>query len=479
MKFTSTRDTAVSASSAEAVISGISKDGGLFVPKELPSLDYKKMLELDYTARADTVLRAFFDFDTDGIADGAYASFDDGEPAPVIKLDDKLFVLELWHGRACASKDIALSVLPKILASAKKSAGDNTKTLMLVATSGDTGKAAIEGFKDVPGTEVIVFYPTGGVSELQKLSLSAQDGDNVCAVGVSGSLDEVRKAVKSALTGGELIAALKEKAVTLSSAGSYNVGSLVPQIAYYFSAYCDLVDSGEIKAGEKIDFSVPTNFGDILAGYYAYKMGLPVNKIICASDKNSVLADFIETGVYDANDEPNKTESVLVSGNYERFLFETCGRDAEVVRNRLNELNKTGRYKVTPKEIEEIRTVFACGYADKDDCADAVEEMFDEYGYLAGPRTAAAYAVAAERGFPRPTVVLSTVSPFKSAPEILKALGEKTKGAVAKETLEELSEISATEVPERLIELFGKEKRFTDIIEKEGVAAFIRNRFGV
>ena len=484
MKYTSTRDTAVEVTSAEAVISGISKDGGLFVPKELPSLDYKKMFELDYAARADMVLRAFFDFDVDGITESAYSSFDSDDPAPVVKLDDNLFVMELWHGRTCAFKDMALSVLPRLLTSAKKSVEVNEKTLILVATSGDTGKAALEGFRDVEGTEAIVFYPTDGVSEVQKLAMQTQDGNNVCAVGIKGNFDDAQSAVKKAFNDAELVGALKEKGIAMSSANSINIGRLVPQIAYYFSAYCDLVDSGEIKKGDKIDFCVPTgNFGNILAGWYAYKMGLPVNKLICASNRNNVLTDFINTGTYDINRRFYKTTSpsmdILVSSNLERLLFETSGRDAEIIKKRMNDLGASGRYQVTPKEIEEIRTVMASGFADDEACADAIADIFDEYGYLIDTHTAAAYAVAKERDFPHPTVIVSTANPFKFAPAVLNALGVKCGDAVTKETFAELEDESAMDAPERLTEVFDKAKRFTDVVEKEEITAFIRSRFGV
>ncbi len=483
MKYTSTRDAAVEVSAAEAVISGISKDGGLFVPTEFPALDYKKLFDLDYAARADAVLRAFFDFDVDGISQKAYATFDSADPVPVVKLDDSLFVMELWHGRTCAFKDVALSVLPRLLTSAKKSVGDNDKTLILVATSGDTGKAALEGFRDVEGTEAVVFYPTDGVSEVQKLAMQTQDGGNVCAVGIKGNFDDAQTAVKKAFNDAELISALKAKGIAMSSANSINIGRLVPQIAYYFSAYCDLVEANEIKKGDRIDFCVPTgNFGDILAGWYALKMGLPINKLICASNKNNVLTDFIDTGVYDVNREFYKTTSpsmdILVSSNLERLLFETCGHNAETVKARMAELDKTGRYQVTPAEIEAIRDVFACGYADDELCADAIADMFDEYGYLIDTHTAAAYAVASKRGFPRPTVVVSTANPFKFAPAVLTALGEKA-GEVSKDMFARLTDVSAMDAPERLAEVFDKQKRFTEVIEKDAIAAFIKDKFGV
>lgn len=384
MRYTSTRNAAVSVDSATAVIDGISADGGLFVPETLPKLDWHSLLKLDYVKRVEAVLGEFFDFDISGIAKDAYAAFD-GDPAPVVKLDDDLFVLELWHGATHAFKDMALSVLPRLIPWAKAALGRTESTLVLVATSGDTGKAALEGFKDVDGTSVCVFYPTDGVSAVQKLAMQTQAGDNVLAVGITGNFDDAQTAVKRAFADPALCAKLKEKGIALSSANSINIGRLVPQIAYYFSAYCDLVNDGEIEAGDRIDFVVPTgNFGNILAGRYAMRMGLPVNKLVCASNRNNVLTDFIETGSYDVNREFFKTESpsmdILISSNLERLLYEISDGDSDSVKLRMAELAASGRYSVTAAEMGKIQDAFACGYADSEDTADAITAFFDEYG---------------------------------------------------------------------------------------------------
>lgn len=482
MKYISTRNTACVASAAHAVATGLAPDGGLYVPDELPALDYKSMFGLDYAARCDKVLRAFFDFDVSCIAEKAYAAFD-GDPAPAVKIDENLFVLELWHGKTHAFKDMALSVLPYLLTAAKSEEGDTTESLVLVATSGDTGKAALEGFKNVKGTKCCVFYPTDGVSRVQKLSMQTQDGDNVCVMGINGNFDDAQSAVKAAFADAELAKRLKNAGVELSSANSINIGRLVPQIAYYFSAYCDLAESGEIKAGEKIDFVVPTgNFGNILAGYYAKKMGLPVHCLVCASNKNKVLTDFINTGIYDVNRDFYKTTSpsmdILVSSNLERLLFEISGRDAALTASRMADLKTKGRYEVTEEEMEKIRETFACGYADEDDVADAIAEMFDEYGYLIDTHTAAAYAVAEKRGFARPTVVVSTANPYKFAPAVLKALGLGGSGEADKKMFEKLSDETAMDIPASLLNVFDAEVRFDKTIEKSDVAAFISERFG-
>lgn len=482
MKYTSTRDASVAVSAAQAVVDGISADGGLYVPESIPKLDWRSLTDMAYAERADAVLRAYFDFDVTGVAQAAYATFETDDPAPTVKLDDNLFVLELFHGRTHAFKDMALSVLPRLVVAAKKALGVTEKTLILVATSGDTGKAALEGFKDVDGTQVCVFYPTDGVSAVQKLAMQTQDGGNVTVVGIDGNFDDAQTAVKAAFADAELNAALKAKGVALSSANSINIGRLVPQIAYYFSAYCDLVDSGEVKPGAAIDFVVPTgNFGNILAGWYAREMGLPINRLVCATNRNSVLHDFIGTGTYDVNREFYKTTSpsmdILVSSNLERLLFEVSDRNADAVKGFMQSLKATGRYEVAPKDIERIREVFSSGSADDDDVADAIDRMFDEYGYLIDPHTAAAYHTAELREFVRPTVILSTADPCKFAPVVTEALGGRS-GEASKKLLDELSELTAVSVPASLYEVFDKPIRFDGTIDKNGVTAFIEKNFG-
>ncbi len=485
MKYISTRGESVPVSAARAVIDGIAPDGGLYVPMELPKLDYRSLYELDYAARADVILRAFFDFDVTGVAKAAYATFDTDDAAPLVKLDDKLYVLELWHGRTCAFKDMALSVLPRLLTAAKRAENVTDKTLILVATSGDTGKAALEGFKDVEGTEVVVFYPTDGVSAVQKLAMQTQVGDNVCSVGIRGNFDDAQTAVKNAFRDEELAKKLSAKGVSMSSANSINIGRLVPQIAYYFSAYCDLVNEKQIKPGERIDFVVPTgNFGNILAGWYAQRMGLPVNRLVCASNSNNVLVDFISTGVYDVNRPFFKTTSpsmdILVSSNLERLLFETSHRNGALTAERMRSLRETGRYTVTPEEIEGIRELFGCGFADDAAVADAIGEMFDDYGYLIDTHTAAAYDVARKRGYSVATVVVSTANPFKFAPAVLEALGEglSASGPVTAKMLEKLTDVTAMEAPKALTDVFTAPVRFTDVIDKTEIAAYTADRFG-
>ncbi len=482
MRYTSTRDPAVSATAAQAVNNGISRDGGLYVPVELPKADYRDMFDCTYPERAQKILDAFFDFDVSDIAERAYATFD-GDAAPTVKIDDGLYVLELWHGRTHAFKDMALSVLPHLLTAAKKQEGDARKTLILVATSGDTGKAALEGFKDVDGTAVCVFYPTDGVSRVQKLAMMTQDGSNVNSVGIVGNFDDAQNAVKLAFGDVGLISALEANNTVMSSANSINVGRLVPQIAYYFSAYCDLVTCGEIDDGGKVDFVVPTgNFGNILAGYYAREMGVPIGKLVCASNRNNVLTDFIATGKYDINREFFRTTSpsmdILVSSNLERLLFETSGRDAALTKQRMDALKAVGEYTVSKAEHKKITDIFDCGYADDADCRDAIEHMFDEYGYLIDTHTAAAYAVARKRKSKNPTVVVSTANPYKFAPTVLGALGEEVGGEVTLKTLELLCDLTAMEIPPSLGELFGKKVRFDEVIDKSEIIEYIKKTYG-
>lgn len=485
MQYTSTRNGNIRVNAAQAVIEGLCADGGLYVPVEFPALEWKDFLPLSYAARAQKVLEAFFDFDIGGVAEKAYSVFD-GDPAPVVKIDDDKFVLELWHGKTCAFKDMALSVLPHLLAAAKKTENVKTNTLILVATSGDTGKAALEGFRDADGVSVCVFYPTDGVSLVQKLSMQTQLGDNVNVAGIAGNFDDAQTAVKTAFRDDALKIALKANNTELSSANSINIGRLVPQIAYYYSAYCDLVNSGEIAIGSTVDFAVPTgNFGNILAGYYAKRMGLPIGRLICASNRNNVLYDFIKTGVYDANRKFYETLSpsmdILISSNLERMLFELSGRDSSVNVSRMNNLKETGRFEITAEERDKLNGIFATGYTDDCGALDAIADAFDEYGYLFDTHTAAAYEYV-RGGTSAPTVIVSTANPFKFAPSVLSAIEHAglagAKRASTPELFDKLSELTAFDAPESLAEVFGLAIRFDKTISPKEIIPFIANRYG-
>ncbi len=475
MKFYSTRNKKAEVSGAEAVCRGISDEGGLFVPQSFPEFSSEQIKAFcgePYENVAAQVIGEFLPELKNELPEytrAAYSRFD-GDPAPLVKVFDKTYVLELWHGPTHAFKDIALTLLPYLLQGSKKLLGNLSTTLIPVATSGDTGKAALEGFSGVGGTAVAVFYPDGGVSELQRLQMITTEGDNVFVSAIKGNFDDAQTAVKKAFTDTELKSALAKLKIELSSANSINFGRLAPQITYYFTAYADLAEGKQIRFGDKVDFCVPSgNFGDILAGYYALKMGLPVGRLICASNINNVLADFISTGTYDARREFRKTSSpsmdILVSSNLERLVFDLSGENDELTASRMAKLKEEGVYSLTPHEAEAMRRVFAAGYASEEEVADTVAEYFDEYGYIIDPHTAVAAAVAAKtRDGKTPLVILSTASPHKFAASVLKAIEERPTGNELKD-LQKLEEVTALEVPESLINLPTKEKIFTDCIE--------------
>ena len=355
MKYVSTRDAGRAYSAPETIVKGIADDGGLFVPSSFPTIDKEilaSLSEMTYPERVAKVLHLFMDefAETEllSFAEKAYSRFD-GDPCPVVKIEDGLYVLELWHGPTFAFKDMALTLLPYLMVESKKKLGVDETTLVLVATSGDTGKAALEGFKNVKGSEILVFYPEKGVSTMQKLQMVTQEGNNVAVVGVKGNFDDAQTAVKEIFTDEAVKAKLKEKGKAFSSANSINWGRLAPQIAYYVSSYVDLVDCGEIDLGDKVNFVVPTgNFGNILAGYYGYKMGLPVHKLIVASNANNVLTDFFNTGKYSVKRDFHKTASpsmdILVSSNLERLLFELSGRDTSLIKKLYQDLKEKGEF---------------------------------------------------------------------------------------------------------------------------------------
>ena len=480
MKFISTRGKCEVNCSAQAISKGLADDGGLFVPETFPQVsmsELESMLSMDYAERACFVLHKYLsEYNRDELllaCKNAYSKFEDSDGAPIVKIDDNMFVMELYHGPTLAFKDIALTLLPYLLRAGSDISGVKEQILILVATSGDTGKAALEGFKDAKGIKIMVFFPSEGVSDMQKLQMCTQEGDNVNVVAVKGNFDDCQSSVKQIFTSKEINKTLKDKGVILSSANSINFGRLAPQITYYFSAYADLVATGEIKMGEKINFCVPTgNFGNILAGYYAKKMGLPIDKLICASNSNNVLTEFFLSGTYDMNREFFKTISpsmdILISSNLERLIFELSGRDFALTLSRMEELKKFGKYSITDSEYKKLSSEFMGGYADEDECRETISTIFDEYGYLIDTHTAVAVNVAsalAGDSFKTPTVILSTASPYKFAHDVLGAVvGKAPKDAFL--SAEKLSEVSAMPIPEQINCLKTKEKRFSDVIER-------------
>ena len=480
MKFLSTRGGDSVKSAAYAIAQGLSSDGGLFVPEYFPNVreKLKDMLSMDYAERAAFVMGQYLtEYDQKDLLNAcinAYSKFEENDPAPIVKLDEGFYVMELFHGPTLAFKDVALTILPYLLRKGADISGVKEDILILVATSGDTGKAALEGFKDADGIKILVFYPSEGVSDMQKLQMRTQEGNNVLVAGVKGNFDDCQNTVKRLFSDIEFSRKLKENNIVLSSANSINFGRLVPQITYYFSAYLDLVDSGEISLGDKINFVVPTgNFGNILAGYYAKQMGLPIEKLVCASNSNNVLTEFFVDGTYDRNREFFKTISpsmdILISSNLERLIFELSGRDASLTKSRMEELKTSGKYALEQSEVDKLEQEFFADFSDEDECYNTILDIFDEYGYVIDPHTAV--AVKVKNSFDSftdnecSTVVLSTASPYKFPENVLKAITGK-KGKDAFDSANKLLNESAMPIPQKITELKNKQVRFDLVIDK-------------
>lgn len=492
MLYTSTRDNSIRVTASQAIAQGISEEGGLFVPCELPKFSLDKitsMTSLSYIERAKTVLREFLtDFteeELDYCVNGAYAAekFSSSKIAPVVNVHGNENILELWHGPTCAFKDMALQLLPYLMTVSAKKTADGKTIVILVATSGDTGKAALEGFKNVDNTKILVFYPVDGVSPMQKLQMTTQEGENVAVCAINGNFDDAQSAVKSIFTNDEIKAQLAEKNMMFSSANSINWGRLVPQIVYYFSAYCDLIEQGRIKAGDEINVVVPTgNFGNILAGYYAKKMGLPIKKLVCASNTNNVLTDFLKTGEYNRNRKFYATTSpsmdILISSNLERLLYHMSDEDSNTVNELMSALSKDGKYRVSPQLIEKIQEEFSAGYCDEKCVDETIKHNFDDYKYLCDTHTAVAVDVyenyVKETGDDIPTVIDSTASPYKFSKSVLTALlGGKTPSLSEFDMVDELNKVSDFDVPKPLKALKDKKVRFTDVCDKENMSEMV------
>ena len=483
MMYNSTRDSGVSVSSAQAIAQGISKDGGLFVPESLPPLsqeELRSMTARSYVERAATVLSKFLtDFSAEEVkecASLAYTQerFRSPAIAPLHTLSEGVEILELWHGPTCAFKDMALQILPHLMRVSAKKTADGKTIIILVATSGDTGKAALEGFRDAENTRILVFYPEDGVSPMQKLQMTTQEGGNVAVCAIRGNFDDAQSGVKAIFTDPSIAAKLEKNGMMFSSANSINWGRLVPQIVYYISAYCDMVRDGKITLGDSINVVVPTgNFGNILAAYYARKMGLPVARLICASNRNRVLTDFIETGVYDRNRAFYTTTSpsmdILISSNLERLLYDLSGRDDGEIRRLMEQLKTEGRYTVTAGMREKIHALFAAGSCDDQQAAETIRSTFQKYGYLLDTHTAVAVSVyeryRKETGDETPTVIASTANPYKFSDSVLKAISGPS-DAEEFEKVEQLHRATGCEVPAPLSSLRGKTPRFTGVCNR-------------
>lgn len=485
MKYSSTRGNEVVLDSAEAIVQGLAADGGLFVPDSLPQVDasfISSLGELNYEERAAKVLGLFLtDYTADeikGCVERAYGNnkFDAAMRAPVTMFDD-VSVLELWHGPTSAFKDMALQLLPQLMSTALKKTGEKAEVLILVATSGDTGKAALEGFRDVDQIKIMVFYPEGGVSRIQQAQMLTQEGANVNVTAVRGNFDDAQSGVKKIFSDEVFGKELLNKGVKLSSANSINWGRLVPQIVYYFSAYADMVKAGKIKAGEAINFTVPTgNFGDILAGFYAKCMGLPVNKLICASNANNVLTDFLRTGIYDRNRDFHKTITpsmdILISSNLERLLYHVTG-DKTKVADWMNELKETGRYDVGADTLAKIKETFWADWTSDDDTEKLIAKVYKEKHYVPDTHTAVAWQVAqnyvAATGDKHKMVVVSTASPYKFNGSVLEALGVNTKDVDEFKLLDKLHELNENPIPQGLDSLRNKAFIHKDVCDADGM----------
>lgn len=486
MNYNSTRNSSVVVSAAQAIAQGISKEGGLFVPGQLPHYTYedlRALKELDYAGRAQRILSDFLtDFTPEEIQESvekAYApeKFGGDNPAPLTLLqnnDKNMYLMELWHGPTCAFKDMALQLLPHLLTKSLQKTYAGKTAVILVATSGDTGKAALEGFKDVEGTKILVFYPEDGVSPMQKRQMNTQEGNNVSVCAIEGNFDDAQTGVKRIFTDPETAKLLEKHNMLFSSANSINWGRLLPQIVYYFSAYCDLMNTGEMDyEGEEINIVVPTgNFGNILAAYYAKEMGLPVHKLICASNSNNVLTDFIRTGTYDKNRNFYTTISpsmdILVSSNLERLLYHLTGRDDKKVSRWMKQLAETGKYTVDDDVKAKIQELFYSGYCDDQGTEQTIKMLYDTENYLCDTHTAVAVHVydqyiAETDDKQTPTVIASTASPYKFAASVLEALtGEKSQRDEFS-MVEELSAVSSTAIPQPIAQLKEKTQRFQQV----------------
>lgn len=484
MNYLSTRDKTLQLSAAQAIARGLSVDGGLMTPVLIPKLSQnalETMKDMSYQQRAvyvmNTYLENFSASELTGFTAKAYGAdkFDTPEVAPVRRVNDNTYCLELWHGPTCAFKDMALQMLPHLLSASLVKTEEEKTVCILVATSGDTGKAALEGFKDVEKTRILVFYPKDGVSAIQQLQMNTQEGENVGVCSVIGNFDDAQTGVKKLFSDEALRQELAERGFFLSSANSINWGRVLPQIVYYISAYCDMLRDGLIENGEEINVCVPTgNFGNILAAYYSKQMGVPIGKLICASNSNNVLTDFLKTGVYDRNRKFYTTMSpsmdILISSNLERLIFDLSGQNDELVRQYMSQLNETGTYTVSPVIRRKLESLFAAGCCDDEQTQRVICRMWNEHHYLIDPHTAVAFDVLdqyrKETGDTAKTLVVSTASPFKFCDSVLSALGVED-FAEGTDILDQLQELTGVSAPAPLAALKSKKVRFSDNVGKE------------
>jgi threonine synthase len=486
MQYQSTRDKNLKAGSAQAVLNGLAPDGGLYT---MPSFDearfdYREVLDLDTFAMSARILSKLLpDFSeeemTKLVHDGYAGKFETDHLTPTVSVGED-HILELFRGPTSAFKDVALSMLPRLMTASKEKLGVDDEIMILTATSGDTGKAAMEGFCNVPGTRIIVFYPYGGVSAVQQAQMATQAGENVCVCAVRGNFDDAQTGVKNIFASVGREGLLKGKGVSLSSANSINIGRLAPQVVYYYRSYADLVKAGRIRTGDKVDFVVPTgNFGDILAGYFAKEMGLPVGKLVCASNANNVLTDFLRTGRYDRRRPFYKTVSpsmdILVSSNLERLLYLLSGDD-KLVAGLMKSLSEEGAYEVPAEMLAKLHELFWAGCCDDEAAKAAIGKVWKEEHYLCDTHTAVAWDVAQQYKKENPAhnavVVLSTASPYKFPAAVLEGIGERAKGDEF-DVMEQLHDVTGVPVPKNLASLREREVRHRDVIERDEMLDYV------
>ena len=489
--YKSTRNVNVNVTAAAAISQGLSSDGGLFVPENLPALSKEKLMEMcdmTYAQRAYEIFRLFLtDFTDDEIRHCVESAYNDknfatDNIAEISHLLTGTYVLELWHGPTCAFKDMALQILPFLLTTSAKKTIDGKKISILVATSGDTGKAALEGFKNVDGTSITVFYPEDGVSKMQKRQMTTQEGNNVNVCAVVGNFDDCQNGVKAIFTDERMIEELKKANTVFSSANSINWGRLAPQIIYYVSSYVELVKDGELEFGDKLNVVVPTgNFGNILAAYYAKQMGVPIGKLICASNANNILTDFINTGIYDRNRPFYTTVSpsmdILISSNLERLLYHLTGEDDKLINEWFTALKQTGRYEVNDSVKAAIKDSFYAGCCNDEETKATIKEVFDSYSYLMDTHTAVAYKVYEDykkaTGDETKTLIASTANPYKFGFAVYDALGGECEGIDEFELIGKLEKLTNTACPKALADTKDKQVRFTGCVKPEEMSQVV------
>jgi len=493
LKYTSTRGSQDQVSAAEAIIRGIASDGGLFVPTSWPEkiTDLEEFQDLSYQELAYRIMRLFLtDFTEEELRTCIAKAYDEKFSTKLIApLTPKAGVhfLELYHGPTLAFKDMALTILPHLLKTAARKLKNDQEIIILTATSGDTGKAALEGFAGVEGTQIIVFFPEHGVSEIQKRQMVTQAGANTCVIGIEGNFDDAQSGVKTIFGDEELNQRLHKAGKMFSSANSINIGRLIPQVVYYFYAYAQLCKNEDIYCGDKVNFVVPTgNFGNILAGYYAMKLGLPIQKLICASNENKVLFEFFQSGAYDKNRPFVTTVSpsmdILISSNLERLLYTIAAEDGQKTRGLMEDLNKTGRYEISA-DMKAKLPIFYGNYANEEETLQTIGEVFKDYGYLMDTHTAVAYAVYQkylhDTYDPVTTVVVSTASPFKFPRDVMRSLDEQYAARGEFELVKEVAARQGGVTPKRIQDLAQKPILHKTVCAKEQMKEMVEKRLGI